>query len=240
MKIEIKDLSSNDSFWEEPGKLTLINEAAEDSVVTDPKKTVWEDAEGNKTEIKPTGIKISNAAGDVIEITLAAGLVITKSGKTGSYQADSASLDDGSGSTAELSTADGLQHTSDGATLSATAFSVELSGSGNTATLSSAAGLQLNIGSNTMTLDGEHLALNVGGDTATLSPTGLEMDAAGYVAALSAGDGLHLEGSGGGTVDIAAIDGEAISLQDTKACDEVDGVATPKTAKFLRGEEHDV
>lgn len=191
MKLEAKDLGSGDAARITPGKHAVVNE--EDSLNNEmtAEKSTLEDADGNKVETTPTGIKWTNSSGHTLEINIANGFVLTKGdnkleasfengfvltkdGHTSKLADLSILLDDGEGNSTTINKSL-LEITNDEKTGAFEPNSITLVDSIGNLALDTENGLQGTIGSGTM----------------SLKPEGLEMDDGGSnSAALSGADGL--------------------------------------------------
>ena len=171
-------------------------------------------------------------------------VVISGSGKLGIFQADSVSVSSGDDS-ASVDTADGLRVSTGGDALVAKPSMIVMTPADTDFYLGINPGFGMIIqtpghGANyaaEQAIVHDGTALDIGDNFAKMAyATGFEVTDSGYQGKLHPSSGLHLENSGGDTVDAAPISGEAISLQSTDVCD-TDGSGEPveKTAYVLRG-----
>jgi hypothetical protein len=243
--------SDNDSHEGTPTGMKLTNASGDSLEITLARgikmikgtRTTWLDPEGGLT-IEDSG-KISgfnllqmghdDGAGKTNIITETE-MEIIGDGKTGIYESSGVSFDDGS-SSVSLNLTDVLQAVIDGDTLSAEPSAVRMESGSDVAQLAPGGGLRIEHDSDVTILDAAHLNIEIGDDSVDLSPAGgMEAIASGYTAEVSPSAGLHLEGPGGGMVDIATIDGKTISLMETSMCVDTDGDISSLMSYVLRNE----
>lgn len=253
MKQVFKNLTTGDEVVHSPGKTVLQNLAAEATNTITPLMIELKTGVSQFIKISfENGIEMQDGV-NTLKLSLSGGLEISDgtqtttlsllqllhndgAGKTNSITeeqvvindgtnlnviaAGSVGINNGSGSSSELTPAHLLIEEEGGLTNSITGEQMVISSDSNMAIYGS-----------------DSVSLNVDGNTADLSPTALRLIDESYEATLSPASGVHLEGSGGGTVDIAPVGEEVISLQATEVCDvDESGEPTTKTMKVLRGE----
>lgn len=218
-------------------------------------RSLYQDADANSCEVKPTKIELLDSAGDGLTLTRT-GLVIHEGGEevsltiaqlrmiAGSLQTTiqpgSAVVTDGSG-TSTLEAAHLLLDEGGGVTNSLTGEQIVLDDGTNT-TVIAAGETDIGNGSgDTLSLKpNEAKVVDGGGNSSSMSCEGGFQNAYGGATAKLYVGSVKLE-SGSGIVDIYTVSGQTINFKATEGCD-VDDAGEPitTTAEVLRGEAVEV
>lgn len=212
-------------------------------------RTLYQDSAGNSCEVKPAKIELLDSAGDGVTLTRT-GLVIHEGGEETSLtlgqlrliadslqttiQPGSVVVTNGSG-TSTLEAAHLLLDEGGGMTNSLTGEQILMSNGADTTTIEAGEATVANGSDNVHITTNEVRVTTGGGDYSSMSTEGgFKNSYGGSIAKLFVGS-VQLDASGG-TVDIAPVSGEAISIQSTEGCDvDEAGEPTTTTTKVLRG-----
>lgn len=253
MKQSFKDTASGDEVVHKPGKTVVQNLAGEMTNTSTPGMIELKTGVSQFIKISfEGGIEMQDGV-NTLKLSLSGGLEISDGTQTTTLSLLQLLHNNGAGKTNSIT--DEQVVLSDGTNLNVMeAGSINVgNGSGLSTDISPAHILLDEGGGLTNSITGEQMvissdsnmaiygsdsvSLTVDGNTAKLEPTALRLIDEGYEATLSPASGVHLVGSGGGTVDIAPVGEQVISLQDTEVCDvDESGEPITKTMKVLRGE----
>lgn len=216
------------------------------------KRTLYQDADSNSCEVKPTKIELLDSAGDGVTLTRT-GLVIHEGGDETSLtlgqlrmiagslettiQPGSVVVANGSG-TSTLEAAHLLLDEGGGITNSLTGEQIVMSNGTDTTIIEAGETSIANGSGDTLLLKPQEArTTDGGGNYASMSAEGgFRSSYDGYTASMYVGS-VELDDGSGGTVDIHTVSGQNITFRDTEGCD-VDEAEEPviTSTKVLRGE----
>lgn len=243
--------SSGDSVETIPTQITITN--PDNTVQTLKAISIRiEDASGNYIEQSLENGFVHQNGTRKVQLSADGGLVITQDGKTTTLDLLSLLHDDGAGKTNSV-TEEQMVISDSGKTAVFETTSVTLTNDADSISIDTTDGLQASIsgktlsvaptgieltsGADSVQLDFDHLLITQDSDSVEVQTSGISATNGGYDANLTTGSGVHLSGPGGGTVDIATVEGQTLSVQETAMCSTDDsGSPAPATSYLVRAE----